>query len=695
MKTPNSRWDHNLVLEIKILLIDDSEDEEFLLEDELFQKNIKADILRVDSAPSMIQALSEQQFDILLLDYVMPNFSAPKALEIYHKLSLDLPLIVMSGQVGEDIAIEMMRAGAHDYISKHNRARLIPAIKRELQDYQQRIEQRRTEKQLSELKNRNQLILETTGNGIFGLDLQGRHTFVNLAATKLLGYEVEELIGAKSHATWHYQYPDGRNYPDKQCPIFKTLTQNKIQQGEEYFIRKDGTFFPVLYNSNPIIKDGQIIGSVVSFSDISDQKQTQENLLKTNRSLTTLSDCDQILVRADNEEKLLTDICRVLHTSGQYNLVWISFRENNNLYPLAWQPKNDDTVNFLKHRQDQYGSDKQSSNPEFKALHSGDTIIECKEDIIKELLCSEIIKKWIALPLINDGKVFAVLNVLSESLDDHFSTTVDLLEELAGDIAFGLNVIHTRTERDRFQHELLEKEELMIAQSRHAAMGEMISMIAHQWRQPISIIAMEANNMLADIEFDEVELKNFSRDAKLIIEQTLHLSKTIDDFRNFFRPGKKKEQIIPKEVMEECLAIVGKSLENENIEVIKNYQSERSLLLHSRELLQVIINIIKNAKEALTEHQSKNRKILIDIFEDNKQDNSFLHINITDNAGGIPAEIKDKIFEPYYSTKDKKSGTGLGLYMSKTIIEKHLNGEIEINNTENGAQFSLQLPMRR
>jgi len=133
MKTPNSRWDHNLVLEIKILLIDDTEDEVFLLEDELFQNNIKADVLRVDAASSMIQALSEQQFDILLLDYIMPNFSAPKALEIYHKLSLDLPLIVMSGQVGEDIAVEMMRAGAHDYISKHNRARLIPAIKRELQ----------------------------------------------------------------------------------------------------------------------------------------------------------------------------------------------------------------------------------------------------------------------------------------------------------------------------------------------------------------------------------------------------------------------------------------------------------------------------------------------------------------------------------------------------------------------------------
>ena len=238
------------------------------------------------------------------------------------------------------------------------------------------------------------------------------------------------------------------------------------------------------------------------------------------------------------------------------------------------------------------------------------------------------------------------------------------------------------------------QDELIMTQSRHAAMGEMISMIAHQWRQPISVIAMEANNMLADIEFDEIKPEAFSRDAQMIIEQTQYLSKTIDDFRNFFRPGKQKEDAVPKEIMEECFSIMGSSLEHSNIEVIKNYQSERSLLIYSRELLQVFINIIKNAKEALTEHQSKNRKMFIEIFEDNEQDNSFLHINITDNAGGIPEEIKDNIFEPYFSTKDKQSGTGLGLYMSKTIIEEHLDGKIEINNTDNGAQFSLQLPLK-
>ncbi|MCU7940879.1 MAG: HAMP domain-containing histidine kinase [gamma proteobacterium symbiont of Bathyaustriella thionipta] len=228
-----------------------------------------------------------------------------------------------------------------------------------------------------------------------------------------------------------------------------------------------------------------------------------------------------------------------------------------------------------------------------------------------------------------------------------------------------------------------------MTQSRHAAMGEMISMIAHQWRQPISVIAMEANNMLADIEFDDIEPDTFSKDAKMIIKQTQYLSKTIDDFRNFFRPGKQKEYAKPRDIVDECLVIMGKTLENQNIELLKAYHSDRNVLIYSRELLQVIINIIKNAKEALLENRKKNRQISITITETKVA----ITLSIIDNAGGIPDKIQHTIFEPYFSTKDKKSGTGLGLYMSKIIVEEHMNGQLEIKNTSDGAQFSITLPI--
>ncbi|MEA3554613.1 MAG: HAMP domain-containing sensor histidine kinase [Campylobacterota bacterium] len=228
----------------------------------------------------------------------------------------------------------------------------------------------------------------------------------------------------------------------------------------------------------------------------------------------------------------------------------------------------------------------------------------------------------------------------------------------------------------------------MIAQSRHAAMGEMISMIAHQWRQPLSVISMGANNIIADIELKTLDEKVLYDGSIEILEQTKELSKTIDDFKNFFKPIKTVEDILPEDIFNDAFNVVGKSLENNEIEVIKEFKNGKKIKTYSRELMQVFINIIKNAKEALAENKIKNRKIYI-MMKDTK---NLVEISICDNAGGIKSDIIDKIFNPYFSTKYEKSGTVLGLYMSKTIIEKHLNGTIEVGNSSSGACFKIKLP---
>jgi PAS domain S-box-containing protein len=244
------------------------------------------------------------------------------------------------------------------------------------------------------------------------------------------------------------------------------------------------------------------------------------------------------------------------------------------------------------------------------------------------------------------------------------------------------------TERFNTQKALEEKEEIMIAQSRHAAMGEMISMIAHQWRQPISVISMDANNVLVDIELDALDSESLQKDIVDILDQTKYLSKTIDDFRNFFKPSKTKDEVVVSNVFEESLAVIVKSLENNNIEVINDFQTQTVLNLFSRELLQVFINILNNAKEALVENKKDERKITNRIYEDEK----FVIISICDNAGGIPEDVKNKIFEPYFTTKESKNGTGLGLYMSKIIIEKHLKGSIIVIDNSEGVCFEIHLP---
>ncbi|MEA2049637.1 MAG: HAMP domain-containing sensor histidine kinase [Campylobacterota bacterium] len=240
----------------------------------------------------------------------------------------------------------------------------------------------------------------------------------------------------------------------------------------------------------------------------------------------------------------------------------------------------------------------------------------------------------------------------------------------------------------KYIKKFIEQEEIMIAQSRHAAMSEMISMIAHQWRQPLSIIAMDANNIIADVELDMVDNSTLKKGSLNILEQTQELSKTISDFKNFFKPIKNITNIYLEDIFKDTLNVVGKSLQNNNIEVIKEFKNHKKIKTYSRELMQVFINIIKNAKEALVENDIKDKKIYITI----KDTKNLVEINISDNAGGIKPDIINKVFNPYFSTKSEKNGTGLGLYISKTIIEKHLNGTITVKNIKDRTCFKIKLP---
>ena len=229
------------------------------------------------------------------------------------------------------------------------------------------------------------------------------------------------------------------------------------------------------------------------------------------------------------------------------------------------------------------------------------------------------------------------------------------------------------------QHAKQESEQLMLAQSRQAAMGEMIVMIAHQWRQPLATVSMYVNNMLLSIELDEIDKDEFNILLHKISKSLLHLSETIDDFKDYFQPKKEKERANISQTIDKTLDIVAKSLENNNIEVRKSYTKDVELNIYHREFLQVLINIINNAKESIVESSKEHGLIEIEI----KDSENYVTIMICDNGKGIEKADEPHVFEPYFSTKGK-NGTGLGLYMCKTIIEKHLNGKISFEKRKNG-----------
>ncbi|MDA3908791.1 MAG: PAS domain S-box protein [Sulfurimonas sp.] len=254
----------------------------------------------------------------------------------------------------------------------------------------------------------------------------------------------------------------------------------------------------------------------------------------------------------------------------------------------------------------------------------------------------------------------------------------------------GIGFMRDLSETKKMQNELKQKDEIMLAQSRQAAMGDMISMIAHQWRQPITAISMGAQNMQLDIELEDVDYDRFNEKLDRIVEQTSFLSKTIDDFRNFLKPNKKANKCMVSKLVEGTLGLIGKSLENNNITLHKSIESDIEIITYYSEVIQVLLNIINNSKDIILLKKMKDGNIEINISSDTQN----VYIEICDNAGGMADDVLPRIFEPYFTTKDEKGGTGLGLYMSQMIVEKHLKGTIVAQNINDGACFKLSLPLK-
>ncbi len=232
-----------------------------------------------------------------------------------------------------------------------------------------------------------------------------------------------------------------------------------------------------------------------------------------------------------------------------------------------------------------------------------------------------------------------------------------------------------------------KKDRLLMQQTRLAQMGEMINMIAHQWKQPLNAISATASGLRLRNSLGKYDQKFFDEQLGKIEEYTKHMANTIEDFRNFFKPTKKMEEVSLENLIDNALTIMNFSLNNNNIKIVKIYQNPTKIKTFANEIKHVILNIIKNAEDALVERNIEDKYIKIKTYKKEK----YHIIEIEDNAKGIDEKIIDRIFDPYFSTK-KKKGTGIGLYMSKIIVEEHCRGELEAQNTSQGALFRISLP---
>jgi len=263
------------------------------------------------------------------------------------------------------------------------------------------------------------------------------------------------------------------------------------------------------------------------------------------------------------------------------------------------------------------------------------------------------------------------LRFLNEELENKVETRTKELKTLNDNLE---NLVKEKTAQNTKQLEVLQ------GQTKMAQMGEMIGSIAHQWRQPLNELGINIQNLKYDYKNNEID-ENFISGFISKNKQTIEfMSKTIDDFRNFFRVDKKKEEFSIKQAIEDTLSIQLAQLKNYDI-ALNLKGDDLKVNGFQNEFKQVILNIINNAKDALIEREIQTPIIDI-ILEDNS-------ISIKDNAGGIQKDIIDRVFEPYFTTKEQGKGTGMGLYMSKMIIEDNMGGKLSVENMDDGTLFKI------
>jgi len=501
-------------------------------------------------------------------------------------------------------------------------------------------------------------LLVSLGEGVYGVDTDGNCTFVNDAALKMLGFSKDEVLNTDQHKLFHHTKVDGSHYGSVDCPISMTLNDGSVRKANEHFITKDGKFLPVSLIVTPVMQDSAIVGAVVSFQDISTQKALLSELKDKEIKWHALFENNAAIILVVDSKRNIIDVniqfCTLFgHEKsdiiGQHvRLIHIDDEHYNN-----WAPK-------------------------FQSVKNGTEEVSHAEYPLKKK-SGEII--WLTLSGarfdIHDGEKGVVWSAID------ITERKEAEEELRRLNSNLESKVQDEVSKNR------EKDLILLKQSRLAAIGEMVSNIAHQWRQPLNALAIRIQDVHLAFQLGEVDgafVNEHKRESMKLIN---YMSQTIEDFRNFFKPDKQKEPFSVLQSVEDAYSITKDSLKVKSIHVgLFEYNDQFFALGYKNEFAQVVLNIIFNAADALMQKPENDRSIMIDI----SKNGDFVKVTICDNAGGIPIEIMDNIFDPYFTTKHKSQGTGLGLYMSKMIIEQNMNGKIQAYNTDRGACFTIEVP---
>lgn len=334
-------------------------------------------------------------------------------------------------------------------------------------------------------------------------------------------------------------------------------------------------------------------------------------------------------------------------------------------------------------------------------IFKDNSVVDCNKIAI------ELFNKQMKYELINKSFNDLIHNKNRDILNEKEPFETNLIREDGSEFNAIINIKDTSLNNQIFKivtivdiEDLKRKENLMAEQTKLAAMGEMLGNIAHQWRQPLNIISMSSSNLKLKNDIGELCSSTLSESLSLILRTTNHLSDTIDTFNDFLKTDKEKSFFNINENIKNSISLVDSFFKNFNIDIILDLEEDIFINSLANEFSQAFINILNNAKDAIVLNLKDNEYGLIKIKT--KKIDNFIEISILDNAKGIEKDILNKIFEPYFTTKHKYQGTGLGLYMTRKIINSSMGGEITVQNRKfvhnqkkyEGAEFKIKIPIK-
>jgi len=438
---------------IRVLMVEDVEDDAILIVHELRRGGYDPSFNRVDTVEDLVSALALQTWDIVLADYQMPHFTGLKALQVVRERDQDLPFIVVSSQIGEETAVDLMKSGAQDYVMKSKLQRLVPAVERELRDAENRRARKAAEEELRNNVELFRTLALVSPVGIFMSSVDGRTIYVNDRWCEIAGVSAERTLGAG----WTKAI-DAGDKGSVICGILPALKADVPYSSEMCLERADGTARWVLTQAMGV-KDalGEVQSYIGTVTDITDLKVQAERLKRVNRALATLSKCSEVIMRAENEHQLLDDVCRAITNVGGYSLSWIGFSEmgaETNLRPVAHAGVDGDVLAAL------WDNEERECGPAAIAVRCKRTqVIECVAKSVQSERWKDIANQSgcdssISLPLYyGSGAALGVVTIYERGTNAFAEQEIRVLEELASDLSFGMSTIHLRDERNRAQAE--------------------------------------------------------------------------------------------------------------------------------------------------------------------------------------------------------------------------------------------------